>query len=155
MTSAAQIDALLAETGALLELPEVLGFSEENCWTLRIDENTLLFVDHEAGRPFVTLSGEVAAVRPAARAQVHELLLVYNGQWKTTGGLRMALDGPDGAVIQLCELPVADLDARSFAGALRVFTDVLLGWREMLGRDPAGSAGTSDLYQESQGFIRG
>jgi hypothetical protein len=155
MTSAEQLNALMAETGALLELEEVLGFGGENCWTLKVDDSTLLFVDQESGQPRVTLSGEVAPVRPASKAQVHELMLVYNGQWRSTGGVRLALDGPDGSVIQICDVPVADLDARAFAATVRTFTDILLGWRDILSRDPASGEQAGDLYQQGLGFIRG
>jgi hypothetical protein len=156
MASTEQLNALMAETGAILELAQVLGF-DEGGWALEVDADTLVFVDHETDQDRIVLSGEVAPVRPAAKASVHDLLLQYNNQWKTTGGVRMALDGPNGSVIQICDLSTAQLDAHAFAGTVRTFVDVLQGWRDILSRDPAnGSGNPPDAFEmANQGFIRG
>jgi hypothetical protein len=154
MASTEQLNALMAETGAILELAQVVGF-EEGGWALEVDDDTLLFIDHETDQNRIVLSGEVAAVRPAAKASLHALLLQYNNQWKTTGGVRMALDGPDGSVIQICDVSTAELDAHAFAGTVRVFVDILQGWRGVLGRDPVnGGAAPGSFDMEGQGFIR-
>ncbi|MEN3385176.1 MAG: hypothetical protein V7608_5220 [Hyphomicrobiales bacterium] len=155
MASTEQLNALMAETGAVLELAQVLGF-DEGGWALGVDEDTTLFVDHEVDQHRIVLTGEVAAVRPAAKAAVHELLLQYNNQWRSTGGVRLALDGPDGSVIQICDLSTAQLDAQAFAGAVQVFIDILRGWRDILSRDPAnGGTAPDSLEMQSLGFIRG
>jgi len=155
MASTEQLNALMAETGAILELAQVVGF-DAGGWALGIDEDTTLFVDHEADQDRIVLSCEVAVVRPGAKGSVHELLLQYNNQWKSTGGMRLALDGPDGSVIQICDLSTTQLDARAFAGAVRVFFDILQGWRDILSRDPAsGGAPPNSLEMQTLGFIRG
>src|SRR5580658_11111078 len=46
MASTEQLNALMAETGAILELAQVVGF-EEGGWALEVDDDTLLFIDHE------------------------------------------------------------------------------------------------------------
>jgi hypothetical protein len=153
MASLEQLNALMAEIGPILELQEVTGFASQELWTLQVDDDTLLFADHDPAQGRIVLSGEVATPRPAGKAAVHELLLQYNNQWKTTGGVRMALDGPDGAVIQICDIATADLDARTLAGTVRIFTDMLRAWRDMLNRDPADAPPALDL--EGHGFIRG
>jgi hypothetical protein len=154
MASTEQIDALMAEIGALLKLQEVTGFAARNAWTLQVDDDLLLFADHDPGQSRIVLSGEVATPLPSSKAAVHELLLQYNGQWKETGGVRMALDGPDGAVVQICDISTVNLDAATFAGAVQVFADVLRGWRDMLSREPSDCPQTAfDLL--GQGVIRG
>jgi hypothetical protein len=153
MATTEQLNALLAETGAILELAEVIGFESENLWTLEVDETTILFVDHEANQHRIVLSGEVVKPHDARKISAYELLLQYNNQWKSTGGLRMALDGPGGSINQICDISTVDLNAHALADMIRVFVDVLRGWRDMLASEPSGSNDRPFGF-EQDGFIR-
>jgi hypothetical protein len=153
MASTEQLNALMAEIGPMLEIQEVTGFESQNAWTLELDDQTLLFADHEPDQNRLVISGEVAKPHPDRKAALHELLLQYNYQWKTTGGVRMALDEPDGAVVQICDISTINLDASALAGTIQVFTDVLRTWRDMLVQEPRNTEHEVDFA--SQGFIRG
>jgi len=77
MATSERLNALLAETGAILQLAEVIGFEAENLWTLEIDKATILFVDQEANQHRTVLSGEVVKPHEARKASAYELLLQY------------------------------------------------------------------------------
>ena len=65
MTGKAQVQALVAEIGPLLELGEVTAFDAEDLWTLVVDAETVLFLDYEQGQERLWLSGEVATPPPS------------------------------------------------------------------------------------------
>ena len=109
MTGKAQVQALVAEIGPLLELGEVTAFDAEDLWTLVVDAETVLFLDYEQGQERLWLSGEVATPPPSERARLHETLLTYNHRWRDTGGLRMSLDGEGGAVVLSYDMPAEGL----------------------------------------------
>lgn len=153
MASTEQINALMTEIGPLLEIQEVMGFESQNAWTLELDDQTTLFADHEPDQNRLVISGEVAKPHPGRKAALHELLLQYNYQWKMTGGVRMALEEPDGAVVQICDISTTGLDASQLASTIQVFTEVLRTWRDMLVREPADAEPEMDFA--AQGFIRG
>jgi hypothetical protein len=118
---------------------------------VQIDPATVLFADHDAAQNRLVLSGEVIA--PADKASACELLLRYNNEWKTTGGVRMSLDSDD-VVIQIGDVSTVDLDARKLAGTIQTFTGILRGWRDMLGRKATGTPDDA-IDLAGQGFIRG
>ena len=158
MTGKAQVRALVAEIGPLLELGEVTAFDAEDLWTLVVDGETVLFLDYEQGQERLWLSGEVATPPPSERARLHETLLTYNHRWRDTGGLRMSLDGEGGAVVLSYDMPAAGLELSRLAMVVTNFLDVLRAWREGIGRiASAPSAGLAEapFNPMMMGMIRG
>ena len=123
---------LLAEVGPLLDLEGIIAFDEESLWTLAVDDETLVLVECQEAAGQLLISAEIAPLPPGSGASLLETLLIYNDQHRRTGGIRLALDGPGGAVIQSLDLAVADLDASKLTRVVQNFTALLRLWREIL-----------------------
>jgi hypothetical protein len=147
----------MAEIGALADLMAVAEHEGENVWALRVDEETLLFADLEQERDCLVLSGEVGTPPPSDRARLHDLLLRYNFHWDETGGVRMAVEGQDGPVIQLVDVPLAGLDGHRLQALVRGFTTKLQAWRAILqgGASPEGGAAQAGSGPHGPFVIRG
>ncbi len=130
---------LMSEIGPLLELAAVIESDDGDGWILAIDEDdgVLVELDDEEGRIF--LSAEAGVPDDEARPGLYETLLVYNAQWHASGGVRMALDEPGGAVVQMLELPAAGLDASRLAQVFVAFLQALSGWRAVVAGSPGGA----------------
>ncbi len=140
MASREHVQALMRAIGPQMALQEVTEFEALGTWTLVPDQDTVLFADHdEAGRRLV-LSADVGRPAEGGRLHLYDLLLRYNNRWAETGGVRMALDGEGGAIVQLFDLPVADLDLPRLQAVLAGFTDMLKAWREIVARAEMGAA---------------
>jgi hypothetical protein len=159
MSDKAHVHALMMEIGPVLELAEVQEFEQEDLWTLTARDGTVLFVDYEPEDQRLWLSADVCLPLPGDRLQLYEIILQYNARWRETGGVRLALDGPDGGVVQAFDLPVAGLDLSRLQCIIRNFCQTLDTWREIVARGfasgtPAASTGTLDPMMMMGGMIR-
>lgn len=142
----------MAEIGPLADLMAVGEHEGRNVWALRADAETLLFADLDEERSCLILSGDVGTPAPAERPRLNDLLLRYNAHWDETGGVRMAVEGQDGPVVQIVDVPLAGLDAQRLQALVRGFVTKLRAWRAILhgsgsseedaGRPEPGRAGT-------------
>ena len=134
MATTEHVHHLLVELGPLLELGAVVEYDGQNAWSLGVDEETAVHAEFHADEDRLYLSANVASPPEARRAATYDLLLQYNNQWTETGGIRMALDGPAGRVVQITDLRVTGLDVSSLESALVSFLEKLRAWRDMVGQ---------------------
>jgi hypothetical protein len=131
---------------SLLELTEVARLDElAASWTVVVGDDVLVLLTHDADWDRLTLAAEVATPPADRQARIHATLLQYNNQWAATGGIRMALAEPDGAIIQLFDVPLAQLDAQRRANVLMGLVEKLRGWRE--------AKAVTDFHNKSPGEI--
>jgi hypothetical protein len=132
MADKEQLQALMVEIGPALQLAEVTAFAASDLWTLVIDEHRVLFVDYDLEDGRVWLSAEVGTPPPGDRAKLYERLLQYNGQWQRTGGVRLALDGPEGGIVLAYDLSLEGLDLARLRAVILGLVDKLDAWREIV-----------------------
>src|SRR5262245_10352205 len=126
-----QIQDLMAAIGPMIDPLAVSEFEAENTWTLQIDEDTLLIIDLDEKQDKLVFTTEIG-VPTGDRVALNERLLCLNYHWDTTGGVRMALDGPQGAVVQLFDLPCAELEPSRLARVIANFLDTARAWRAIV-----------------------
>jgi hypothetical protein len=97
----------------------------------------------------LVLTGTVGAVAEHARARAYEALLQYTYIWPEHGGVRAALDGPQGMVVLMLELPLAGLEISRLSSVLQNFRGVIEGWRGILASITAGGGETSVAFPPS------
>lgn len=154
MANIDQIKQLMAEIGPALELSEVREFENPDVWTLVVDEDVLVFAEFDDTRDVVVLSTDLAELPEASRAERHTLLLTYNNQWRETGGVRMALDEPEGTVQQIFDISATGLDVSSFGTALTNFAELARTWRGILTGEGGGPASEASDEPPMDGMIR-
>lgn len=158
MPDRAQVHALMTEIGPALELAEVTEIEGDNRWILVIRDGTVLFVDYDPEDQRLWLSADVGAPPPGDRLRLYELMLLYNAQWQQTGGVRLALDGPEGDVVQAYDLPLAGLDLHHLQQVVRNFGDMLEAWRKIVSTGAAAPRAEPfglDQMMNAGGLIRG
>jgi hypothetical protein len=158
MPDKAHVHALMTEIGPALELAEVTEFEQDNLWTLVLRDGVVLFVDYEPEDQRLWLSADVCVPLPGDHLRLYELMLQYNARWQQTGGVRLALDGPEGSVVQAYDLPVAGLDLHRLQNVIRNFRDTLAGWRKIVATGVGASQPTATSSLDRMmagGMIRG
>ena len=138
----AQFRQTMAELGPLFDLAAVVELDGVQEWKLVVDEDTVVSVERDTAAGQVVLSVEVAAVPAEKTRDLLEMLLIYNGQWIQTGGIRMSLTEPGGLVVQSVELFDDALDLSTLATVLKNFLDIRAGWRTII--DPAAQSARID-----------
>jgi hypothetical protein len=127
-----QVRLLLKELGPALELGEIFEQPGGAGWGLVTQDGVPMYLDYKDDDDRLWLSGEVSTPRPEDRAGLYPLMLQYNAQWQKTGGVRLALDGPDGAVVLAHDVPVAGLDLPRLCAVIGNLQDMINGWRKVI-----------------------
>ena len=138
MADKAHVHALMTEIGPALELAEVQEFERDNLWTLVVDQGTVLFAEYDPDDARLWLSADVCAPQPGDRSKLYELMLQYNARWRQTGGVRLALDGPGGTVVQAYDMTVNGLDLSRLCTVVGNFRETLAAWREIVAASVTG-----------------
>jgi hypothetical protein len=155
MQERAHLHALMTEIGPALELAEVEEFERENLWVLTAGDGMVLFAEHQPDDGRLWLSTEVCEP-PGERLVLYELILQYNARWKETGGVRLALDGPEGSVVLAYDMPLAGLDLPRLQTVIRNFRDTLDGWRKIVAASgQTAGRGAGGLDPMLLGALRG
>ena len=127
-----QIRLLLKELGPTLELRGIREESDGTSWGLATQDGTVFYLDFMADQDRLWLSARVGTAKPEDRAELYPLLLQYNAQWQQTGGVRLALEGPDDAVTLAYDLPASGLDLPRLCTVVGNFQDMIAGWRKVV-----------------------
>ena len=152
MTTLAHIELLMNELGPILDPLQIEGAPEQRCWSVLLDEDLALLIDFDEEQGKLVISGDLGQPASGDRTPLYEILLTYNAQWALTGGCRMALDEPNGSVIQIFDLHAEGLDVSRLSHTLTTFGDVARTWRDIVqGAAPApamqGSSVTASMVQ--------
>jgi len=148
------VHGLMAGIGELMDLPEVTELPDNDYWHLVWDDGTAIHVDYARETERIVLSTGLGQPRAAAREPVYDMLLVYNGAWRETGGARLALDEPGGEVMLLFDVTAVGLDVSALQGVLANLREVGALWRRLIARGSSGS-GEALPFAMPMGAIRG
>ena len=146
MATKETIGILMSEVGPVLDPLAIEAYSDDPCWAVALDEDTLVLVYLDQRKDSLVLSCSLGEPPPGDRTTLYEKLLQLNFHWDVTGGSRMAIDGPGGHVVQMFEIPAEGLDVLRLVGLLRTFAQVATAWREIVQRPAALQSNTLELH---------
>ena len=150
-----QVRLLLKELGPALELGEIVERPDANAWGLATRDGKVFFLEFVPDDDRLWLSADAGTPRSEARAELYALMLQYNAQWQRTGGVRLALDGPEGEVVIAYDLPASGLDLPKLCTVIRNFQDMADGWRKIVAGTGRPETADPAPAPASAGIIRG
>ncbi|MEE4379667.1 MAG: type III secretion system chaperone, partial [Candidatus Competibacteraceae bacterium] len=101
----------------------------------------------------LVLSMALGATKEHQRATTYHALLVANGLWRETGGLRFGLDAPDGEIEQCLDLNLNDIAVQYLIEILQDFVDRGRVWREIIALH--GGLNSEEIEQQHPDFNAG
>ena len=137
-----EFDRLMSEAGPLDDKILACTRTPDGTYALRFEEVDVL-VERDEDRNRIALSVEIGAPRASRALEVYETLLSYNLLWRETGGVRMALTGRKGSVVQFVDLTGSEINARTIATVaanLASLTDIWRAFLQSAGGDIAAPA---------------
>ena len=131
MTELEQMTRLVNELGSKLELQAILEHEEAE-WSVVFDGNAIVELTYESSRKCLTLEIDLGTCDLDRRQETLESLMTYAGLTEQTGGIRIALNSPDGEFIQLLDVFIENLDVAQLATVLSNFVKLARSWRTAL-----------------------
>ena len=135
MASFKQTENLVFEVGPILGSLAIDANPGKKSWEITLQEDLTEFVQFVEQKNCLVLSSELGFPPPGDRRELYELLLQMNYQWEATGGNRMAINGPDGAVVQAFEIGADGLGATRLSEMIMSFSDAAKAWLAHEGYD--------------------
>lgn len=125
---------LLQEVAALTPQITSLDKGEDDAWLLSFDDKPEILVEWADQPERLVLSACLGRATEPQRLAVYETLLSYNLLWQDTGGVRMALDGPEGEVFLIYDLFDDQVSVVDLQGVLLNLANIAGIWGEYVTR---------------------
>ena len=140
MATLEQIEILMSGLGPVLDPLAIDASVEPRCWGIAMAEDLVVLVQFDERKNCLVLSCELGSPPAGDRTKLYETLLQMNYHWETTGGNRMAIDGPAGNVVQLFEMGVHDIDVSRLSRVISTFAGTAKAWRDYISRDSSSQS---------------
>lgn len=119
---------------------EMIQQMEDNCWIVVYEDGNVVEVQYDEADSEVVLSTMVEDMSDVSndeedhadpdREEFLALLLTFNYLCESSGGVRMALDGPNGNIVMLVDLKGQDIPVDVWSGILRRFVEMAHAWQD-------------------------
>ena len=127
-TSLERMQIMMEEIGpAMPEIDAVIQSENEN-WAIQFEDQTILTLEWAEKPDRVVLSTMLGIPSESMQLTVYETLLCYNLLWKDTGGVKMALAGPNGELMLLYEMYIEGLLLNDLQTVLSNFVSIAQVW---------------------------
>lgn len=151
MTNLEQIERLVQGLGPVLD-PVAIDFAEEErIWGIEMEEDLAVIIQFDEQKNCLVLSCELESPPEDDRTSLYETLMQLNYHWEVTGGIRMAIDGPRGNIVQLFEIGADDLDIQKLSTLVGAFSGTARVWRRII-QSPSSSQSTLQDFDSVDGL---
>jgi hypothetical protein len=151
MTDPAKVTALLVDAATLDDDVDTVAQTAADGWAVRFEA-----VDIEVGldteRDRIILVATIGVPVAERRLSTLETLMAYNFLVRETGGVRLAMTGTDGDVVQMVDIAIEGLTPRTLAVVLANMKEKTLVWRAFFANDNAGTATVPNIGHDAIRF---
>ena len=149
-TTIEQIQQLLKELGPSMSEIDAVVQTEEPSWAIQFSDETIIIIEPADEPSRMVISAELGAAAEAQQRTVYETLLCYNLMWRESGGVKIGLAGPQGALIISTEICVQGLVLSDLQQHLNTFLKIVRSWTEYVAKADAAEIpplpGTRDSF---------
>ena len=140
MTTIEQIEQLIKELGPAMPDIDAVVQTEEPSWAIQFSDETIIIIEPADDPSRMVISAELGAAAEAQQRIVYETLLCYNLMWRDSGGVKIGLAGPQGALIISVDVCVEGLTLMGLQQELERFLKIARSWTQYVGKADAAEA---------------
>ncbi len=137
-TPTEQIQQLLQEIGPSMPEIDAVVQTEEPSWAIQFSDETVIILEAADDPPRVVLSAELGAVHDAQQRIIYETLLCYNLMWRSSGGVKIGLAGPQGTLIISSDVCLDNLTLSDLQQKIDSFLKTTRSWTQYLAKADKG-----------------
>lgn len=127
-TTVEQIQQFLQELGPSMPDIDAVVQTEEPSWAVQFSDETVVIVEAAEEPSRMIFSAELGSATDSLQLPIYETLLCYNLLWRETGGIKIGLAGPKGALILSSELCLEGLTLIDFQEGISSFSRIARTW---------------------------
>lgn len=123
-----KIQTLIQELGPVSPDIDAVVQTEEPSWAIQYSDETIVIIEAAEEPQRIVLSSELGSPTDSLQLPIYETLLCYNLLWRETGGVKIGLAGPKGALILSCELCLESLSLMDLQEGMTNFIKIVRTW---------------------------
>ena len=130
-----KIQNLIQELGPASADIDAVVQTDEPSWAIQYSDETIVIIEASEDPARMILSSELGSPNDSLQLPIYETLLCYNLLWRETGGVKIGLAGPKGALILSCELCLDNLSLMDLQEGMNNFTSIVRTWTKYVTGD--------------------
>lgn len=127
-TTIERIQQLVQEIGPSMPEIDAVVQTEEPSWAIQFSDESIIILEAAEDPPRLVISAELGAAAEANQRLVYETLLCYNLMWRDSGGVKIGLAGPQGALIISADVCLDNLTLNGLQQAFNKFLTIARSW---------------------------
>lgn len=131
-TTIEQIQQLVQEIGPSMQEIDAVVQTEEPSWAIQFSDETILVIEAADDPSRMVLSAELGMVTEAQQRSAYETMLCYNLLWRDSGGVKVGLAGPQGALIVSREICLDNLTLAVLQQEISAFMKITRSWMQYI-----------------------
>ena len=139
-TTTEKIQQLIQELGPHMQDIDAIVQTEEPSWAIQFSDETILIIEAAEEPSRMVFSAELGNASENNQRAIYEALLCYNLMWRDTGGVKIGLAGPQGALIISTELCLEGLVLNDLQLCLTNFLKITRSWQGFVNQTSPTSA---------------
>lgn len=154
-TTIEQIQQLVQEIGPSMPEIDAVVQTEEPSWAIQFSDETIIILEAAEDPPRIVLSAELGAAAEEQQRLVYETLLCYNLMWRDSGGVKIGLAGPQGALIISTDVCLDNLTLSDLQQEFNKFLKIGRSWTRYVSQveqaelPPLPGMGMAGMHQQA------
>ena len=140
MTTIEQIENLVKELGPAMSDIDAIVQTEDPSWAIQFSDETNIILEPAVDPSRIVISTELGAAAEAQQRTVYETMLCYNLMWRDSGGVKIGLAGPQGALIISTDVCIESLTLQELKQEIQRFLTIARSWAQYVGKADASEA---------------
>jgi len=140
MTTIEQIENLVKELGPAMSDIDAIVQTEDPSWAIQFSDETIIILEPADDPSRIVISTELGAAAEAQQRTVYETMLCYNLMWRDSGGVKIGLAGPQGALIISTDVYIQSLTLQELKQEIQRFLTIARSWAQYVGKADASEA---------------
>ncbi len=128
MTTIEQIQQLVQEIGPSMQEIDAVVQTEEPSWAIQFSDETIIILEAADDPSRIVVSADLGVITEAQQRSAYETMLCYNLMWRESGGVKIGLAGPHGALIISMDICLDNLTLMDLQQEIGKFLKITRSW---------------------------
>jgi hypothetical protein len=140
MTTIEQIAELVKQLGPAMPAIDAIVQTEDPSWAIQFGDESIILLEPAEEPARIVISTELGSAAEAQQRAIYETMLCYNLMWRDSGGIKIGLAGPQGALIISTDVCIEGLTLQQLQQEIEGFLKIARSWMQYVGKAESGEA---------------